>query len=115
MIFGIVFVLILLSLDIWIFRTVYRILTSGDIAPEWNKRVIVFLILGLGIGVYFAFLHKHESAGQLRFTGFPIPQEIFRLQDGEWKNVSPPQLVRILARIADFVTGFAVALFSIKI
>lgn len=115
MAFGIIFVLFTLSIDVFIFVTAGKILRRNELDPEWRKRAIVLLIFGLGIGIYFSSVHRHETPQQLRFTGFPIPLTMDRFENGTWINHNPPPLVQTLSRIVDFISGFAVALLPVKV
>ena len=111
---GIVFIIFTALIDAWIFFTVFRSLSRGEVDPIWKKRVWVFLILGVGIAVFFAFIHRRDQAA-LRTNGFPIPYRIAKLQNETWTEFDMPGGVRLAAQIVDFISGFAVALLPLKV
>ena len=113
--FGLVFVLPLLAVAVWIFYTSWRALARGELSPQWRLRLIVLSVIGIGLGNWFAFFKVTEVPEQIRFTGFPIPTELYRFTDGEWRNVSPPRLVVILGTLTNFITGVAAALLPAKL
>lgn len=111
---GVAFIIFTLIIDAWIFFSVFRSLAKGEIDPIWRKRIWVFLILGVGLAVFFAFIHKRDQPS-LRTSGFPIPFKIAKLQKDVWTEYNPPHSVQIFSQVVDFITGFAVALIPLKI
>lgn len=111
---GIAFIIFTAVIDTWIFFTVFRSLSRGEVDPIWKKRVWVFLILGIGIAVFFAFIHRRDQPA-LRTAGFPIPYSIAKLQNELWTEFPMPSGVRLAAQVVDFISGFAVALLPIKV
>jgi len=98
----------------WIIYSSLRALRRGEVAPAWRNRLTVLLVIGVILGIYFAFLRSSQPTANFGVEGFPVPTTIHRLENEVWKANRPPLPIYLLGKLCNFVFGIAIALLPMK-
>ncbi|HZV33244.1 MAG TPA: hypothetical protein VFB72_01605, partial [Verrucomicrobiae bacterium] len=84
---GFIVIIPIATLAVWAIFAIARWLRRGDFGPKWWRAFGVLALVGLLVGVWFAFFIQYKVANT-HLEGFPIPVAIATREkpDAPWKT-----------------------------
>lgn len=110
-----IFIFPVTAVSAWVIYSSLRHLRRGEVAAVWRSRVVVLLVIGLLLGLFFAFIKTSQPTAQFALKGFPVPTTIHRLENDIWVQNELPFLLKIAGHISNIAFGIALALLPLKI
>lgn len=108
---GFIIIIPIAALAVRLIYSMFRRLRGGDFNAEWRRAFAILSIVGLALGIWFAFFFQY-TVGNYRLQGFPIPAGIaIREKPGApWQTSTMPLPVRIGAMTTNLLSGVALCL-----
>lgn len=112
----IILILPIAALAIWSIFGIHRWLRRGNFGPEWQRAFYVSGLVGLALGIFFAFFMQFRVAN-VHMEGFPIPAGFSTkaTPDAPWQKSDMPQAVRISGKVTDVLSGMALCLLPVAV
>ena len=106
---GILFILIFLAASIWALASLVRRLRRAHAGRQWWVSLIVLTVIGIAVGIWFAFHFEYHLGARYRIGSFPIPVVFFHLEDGQWVDFPVPEFQAWAAVFTNIITITALA------
>lgn len=112
----IILILPIAALAVWCIFGIHRWLRRGNFGQEWWRAFTILGLVGLGLGIFFAFFVQFQVAN-VHMEGFPIPVGFSTKQtpDAPWQKSDMPEPVRISGMVTDVLSGVALCLLPIAV
>src|SRR5581483_2675920 len=113
---GLIVILPFAALAGWSIFALARWLRRGGYGPKWWRAFAILALIGLGLGIWFAFfLHYHVV--NTRLAGFPIPVQIISRENpsAPWVESRLPGFIRFGGTLTNLLAGIAICLVPIAV
>ena len=100
---GILLIFAVVGVLVWMAFSTIRSFRRNKVSSAWWVFFWLFLLAGIGTGVWAGFMFEYLARPTLRFAGFPFPVAIFQLESGVWVDYVHDEFIMYLIGIADVV------------
>jgi hypothetical protein len=106
---GILFVLVFLAASSWAIGSLVRRLRRARAGTQWWVAFVMLGVLGIAVGIWFAFDFEYHLGSRYRVGSFPLPVVLFHLEDGQWVDFPVPTFQAWAAAFTNVITITALA------
>ena len=106
---GMLIVITFLALSSWTIISLFKRLSRQRVSKAWWIAFGVLFAAGVALGIWCAFFCEYRASARLRVQSFPIPVDLFHLEDGNWVDFPVPKFQGCLAFIANVIAIIALA------